>query len=279
MFGCIGPLNDGIPAVNRDLITEVPWNDVGTLSQELRKMDVACVIVEVPPCLIDEAREYLSAAIPLVHKYGALFILDEIVTGFRYALGGVQELCTVTPDLACVGKAMANGYPISAVVGKREHMEHFSHVFFSTTFGGEVTAIKAAINTIHYISNPDVRGIARIWVVGSALMDGLKRVAHKHGVPIFLSGLPPRFIINFPAFDNVTSLEVRSLFLQECCSAGVLFGHAVFPMVSHDIDDVVRTVDAAGWAFEVVAKAVRKGGVSGYLRGAVAQGPHIPGRT
>ena len=79
----------------------------------------------------------------LTQRENALLIFDEVITGFRLALGGAQEYFGVTPDLACFGKAMANGYPIAAVVGKREVMELFDEVFFSFTFGGEALSLAA----------------------------------------------------------------------------------------------------------------------------------------
>jgi glutamate-1-semialdehyde aminotransferase len=87
---------------------------------------------------------FLQKCRDLAHKNNALFILDETITGFRFAVGGAQEYFGVTPDLATFGKAIANGYPLSAVVGKREYMDYFNKIHFSFTNAGECLSLAAA---------------------------------------------------------------------------------------------------------------------------------------
>jgi glutamate-1-semialdehyde aminotransferase len=251
LFGITGVMNDGIPEDNSKYIYEIPWGDLYTLETFMDKY-VACVIMEVPPETGEDVEAYLKAAIDITHQYGALFILDEVVTGFRYALGGAHELYHVMPDLACIGKAMGNGHAISAVVGKREYMTHFDHTFFSTTFASEVSAIRAALDTIHVLQTEPV--IDHIWKIGKALRSGIEELAHDNGVQMDMPGIPPRSLISFPGDDGKPDLLKKSLFMQECCLRGVLFGVPVFPTYSHTLRDVDDTLKAAHEAFKVMKK-------------------------
>jgi glutamate-1-semialdehyde aminotransferase len=213
--------------------------------------------MEVPPA--DDAINagYLKAAIDLTHEHGALFILDEIVTGFRYSIGGAHKLYGVMPDLVCIGKAMANGLPISAVCGKREYMQHFSAdttpaVFYSTTFAGETSSIMAALETIEVIESKGV--IDHIWSIGKSLRDGMRELASQYGIRLDMPGNPPRSLINLLDKEGNPSLLLKSVFIQECCQDGVLFGVPVFPTFSHTEKDVERTLSAVDHAFKLLSK-------------------------
>ena len=104
--------------------------------------EIACVILE-PATFDAPAAGYLEGIKELCTREGALLVFDEIVTGFRVAIGGAQQLSGVIPDLACFGKAMANGFPLSAIVGRADVMRWFEKVFFSFTFGGEAVSLAA----------------------------------------------------------------------------------------------------------------------------------------
>lgn len=274
IFGCTGTMNDGIPKFNKTLIHEVKWNKIDDLRSKLSLWrEVACVIMEVPP---EEPKGgYLQDAIELTHKYGALFILDEIVTGFRYALGGAQQLYDIMPDLACFGKAMANGLPISVIVGKREYMEHFSHVFFSTTFGGEISAIANSLAVINKLQQKigNVTVIGHIWHIGQLLRDGIQALAHTYNIRAKMPGNPPRSLINFYDESGKESLLIKSLFLQECCLKGVIFGVPIFPTFSHTEEDVEITLKAVERAFKVIKKA--NGNYEQYLKGKPMGAPFV----
>ena len=262
IFGCTGVMPDGIPKMNKQLIHEVKWNKIDDLKSKLSLWrEVACVIMEVPP---EEPKgSYLQDAIDLTHKYGALFILDEIVTGFRYDLGGAQELFHVTPDLACFGKAMANGLPISVIVGKREYMEHFSHVFFSTTFGGETMAMRTALEVITTLRYGTA--IDDIWKIGETLRGGITALADTHKIKVKMPGNPPRSLINFYDENGKESPLIKSLFIQECCLNGVLFGIPIFPTYSHTMEDVNKTLAVVEKAFKKMKKA--RGREEEFLKG------------
>ncbi len=136
------PRNRGIPAATGELIHAFEYNRIETLTALFDEYpgQIAAVIMEVPgadPVInLGSRRNFLQDVAQLCKKHGALFILDEMVTGFRYSLGGAGELFDVVPDLACFGKGMGNGMAVSALVGKREFMSVLDEVFFSMTFPG-----------------------------------------------------------------------------------------------------------------------------------------------
>ena len=130
--------NKGVPEAVRQLSHSFTYNDLSSLEALFQEYngEFAAVIME-PMNTEEPIHGFLKDVKELAHRNGALFILDEIITGFRYSLGGAQELFNITPDLATFGKSMANGFPISAVVGRKELMKEMEEVFFSFTFGPE----------------------------------------------------------------------------------------------------------------------------------------------
>jgi glutamate-1-semialdehyde aminotransferase len=253
----------GVPAVNRTLIHTVPYNDLGALERALETEEMAAVIMEIPG--EDPGEGYLQGALEASHRHGALFILDEIVTGFRYALGGAQELFNFTPDLACVGKGMANGYPLAAVVGREQAMRAFEEIFFSMTFGGETPSMAAAIATLETLRREPV--IEHIWARGAELRTGVERLAADVSFGVEMTGNPPRSGLGFRDSDGQPSSLLRGLFLQECHRRGVLFGGPIFTTYSHSADDVARTLETIQAAFACMETAHRRGDVHAHLDG------------
>jgi glutamate-1-semialdehyde aminotransferase len=262
--------NDGIPAHDRALIQSAPFGDLDALGAALsaRPGQVAAVIVEVPANAPPEG--YLQAAIDLAHRHGALFVLDEIITGFRYARGGVQELYGIVPDLCCLGKGLANGYPLAAVAGSAEAMAAFERVFFSMTFSGETVALAAARATLRMLIEEPV--IETIWATGAALRDGVAELARGTSFDVRLAGTPPRSELTFArGAGEEPSNELRGLFLQECHKRGALFGAPIFPSYRHGERDVRQTLTAVEAAFERMERAHAGGDYAAHLEGLAPQ--------
>jgi len=129
--------NKGIPKDICKLTKKFNYNDIDSLKKIFKenKDNIACVILE-PMNIKYPENNFLEKVKEITHQNNALLIFDEMITGFRFGLGGASEYFEITPDLATFGKAMANGYPISAICGKKEYMRMFEEVFFSFTFGG-----------------------------------------------------------------------------------------------------------------------------------------------
>ncbi len=258
-------LDKGIPDFNRELIHAFEYNNPSSLETlfDLYRNQIGTVIMEQPG--IEPVDNFLQKAIDIARKNGALFVMDEICTGFRYALGGAQEYYGVVPDLACCGKGMANGLPISAIVGKKEFMEELNEIFFSLTFSGETLAMAASLATITEIRTKNV--IPYIWEKGEKLREGLNRAAREAGVDLLVGGNPPRSGLVFRDNAGQESLDIKSLFLQETVKRGILFGGPVYISFSHTDKDIERTVEASFEALKIVRKAVDEGDVDRYMEG------------
>jgi glutamate-1-semialdehyde aminotransferase len=257
--------NAGIPKVHGEYIHAFEYNKLDSLERVFGEHpgQVAAVIMEIPG--VDPAPGFLAGVKDVAHRHGALLIFDEIVTGFRYALGGAQERFGVTPDLAAFGKGMANGYPLSAVAGRRDVMQSFEQVFFSTTYGGETASLAAARATLDVLRREPV--IEHIWSLGARLRAGIERGAAEWRIPLKLHGNPPRSSFTFLDEQGKESFDLKSLFMQETVRRGVLFGGPVFVTWSHTEADIDRTVDACAAAFGVMRRALDAGSVRAALEG------------
>jgi glutamate-1-semialdehyde 2,1-aminomutase/spore coat polysaccharide biosynthesis protein SpsF len=191
----------------------------------------------------------------LVHRHGALLIFDEIVTGFRLSLGGAQQYFGVLPDLACIGKGMGNGYPISAVIGHRDIMEEFDNSFFSFTFGGEAVSIAAAMATLTIMERDNV--VSHMWILGRKLKDAYNYLARQYKLEeyTYCQGFPPKASVFFKDQSGNESLLYKSIFQQECVKYGVLFnGHQLNCLMRTD-RDIEYTITVYNEAFQALQKA------------------------
>ena len=200
-------------------------------------------------------KENFQAIIDIAHQHGALVVFDEIKTGFRLALGGAQERLGVTPDLTTVSKAMGNGYPISAIVGKREYMEEVKNLCFSGTFFAEAIGLAAATATLKELRSNDVA--AHLERVGSRLIDGINGICEraKIGARAYPDPVPamPRFIwTNGSVTDGYAPIteDSHTFFLEELVRYGVFFSgwHVAFVNYAHkdeDIDDALNIFEHA----------------------------------
>lgn len=246
--------NDGgIPKALESTIISFPFNDLGALERLLAKHgdQVAAVFLDI---LREEPEPgYLAAVRELAHRYGALFVMDEIITGFRLAPGGAQEYYHVVPDMACFAKAMANGMPLGAVVGRAEIMRVAADLRISITYGGEALSLAAAVACMREIRDRSVPD--HLWHIGACLMAGLDDAAGKQGIPFECYGLAPMSLMRFNELDARESDLVWSYFLQEMAMRGVLLrrGGVNFVTFSHTQDDVAEIVAVADDVFAHLA--------------------------
>jgi glutamate-1-semialdehyde 2,1-aminomutase len=206
------------------------------------------------------------------HENGAVFILDEMITGFRWHNGGAQKYSDIVPDLSCFGKALANGFALSALAGKREFMElgglqHDKERVFllSTTHGAETHALAAAIATMKVYQNEPV--IEHLYRLGEQLRHGAEEVLRHHGLQshITIIGKPCCLVFGTLDQNGRGSQAFRTLFLQETIKRGVLMPALVLSY-SHTSADIEKTVAAIDGAAAVYKKALSNG-VEKYLVG------------
>lgn len=259
--------NKGIPAVMRDLIFPFEANNIESLENLFKRNpgQIAAVIME-PIILEAPAKGFLDKVKELAHRNGALLIFDEIVSGFRVALGGAQEYCGVVPDLSTCGKGMANGMPLSAVVGRKDVMKMYEEVFFSTTFGGETLSLAAAVATINEMQEKKV--MEHIWAIGRKLTSGFNKLTRDIGVDAETIGLPCHFKFVVRDGKGEESREVKSLFMQEMVKRGILLhSGAVNLCFSHSNEDVDNTLEACEDSLKIVKKALVENKVKERLEG------------
>lgn len=227
--------NNGIPAQVKQLTHSFNYNDIESFKRvlEANQADVAAVIME-PVAALAPTGQFLQQIREICTREGIVLIFDEIVTGFRIDLGGAQSVYQVIPDLSCFGKALANGMPISALVGRREIMSAVEDIFFSGTFAGETLSLAAAIATLTELKKSNAA--ERINNLGSYLIDQVTALIAEHKLEKYLriGGQPwwPRFYFNADA--GIDSDLLLSLFRQEVHKNGLLILSGFNLCVAHD---------------------------------------------
>jgi glutamate-1-semialdehyde aminotransferase len=223
------------------------------------------VILE-PTVFEAPAPGFLEGLAALCRERGALLVFDEMWTGFRLALGGAQERFSVTADLACFSKAVANGMPLAILTGRREVMALLEReVFFFTTFGGEALSLAAARATLRELAERDVP--AHLERIGGLLRDGYNDLARELGLPYTACvGYACRSLVTFSA-EAGDPLEMKSLVQQELLRHGVLWAGFHNLSYAHGEADVRHTLAAYREALGVLDRAVRNRDVRGALRG------------
>lgn len=262
----------GVPDSVAELTKTFRYNDPESLEHVLaeHRGRVALVILE-PFGVVEPEAGFLERVQQLTRDAGALLAFDEVVTGGRFAVAGGQELFGVVPDLACFGKAIGNGFPIAAVVGRRDVMRVFDEIFFSVTFGGDAASLAASIATLHELVERDV--IPRLWEQGRKLQDGYNTLAAHFGLADRTEciGFPPRTVLTFRDGDGQESPILKSLFQQEVIKRGILSGGYHNLSFSHTNADVEQTLRAYRDALELMAQAVASGDPSALLEGPPVQ--------
>jgi len=235
--------NAGVPEAVRALTHPFVYNDLESLRKLLsaHRGEFAAVIME-PVNFWPPAAGFLEGVKEMAREHGALLIFDEICCGFHFGLGGAQKKFGVTPDLACFGKAMGNGFPIACVVGRADVMKVFEEIFFSFTFGGEVASMAAAMAVLDVLETTDA--LARMDANGRVLQEGLNALAKEAGLEdrIKCIGYPFWSLIRFLDEAGKDSLLVRSLFTQECVKRGVLLLATHNMTAAHDPLAVEQTL-------------------------------------
>lgn len=268
-------LTGGIPEEHHSLTLNFRYNDLSTLIKlfDEYRDQIAGVILEPATSAHPEA-DFLHNVRDLCHKNGALCILDEMITGFRWHLQGAQVYYNIEPDLCTFGKGMANGFSVAALCGKREFMSvggikeiGAERVFLtSTTHGAEMCGLGAFIETIKVYKEQNV--ISHLWKYGESLINGMNAISKEMGLEDYFEvvGIPcsPNYVTKNDGKE--ISLDFRTLFSQEMISNGVLMPWIALSTAHGDIELEI-TLNAARASLGVYAKALNDG-IGKYLKGA-----------
>jgi glutamate-1-semialdehyde 2,1-aminomutase len=260
------PLGAGIPASTRELVVPFDFNSIESLAAAFKAHpgQIAAVILE-PYTHEAPGADYLSELVDLAHREGALVVFDEIITGFRVALGGAQALHGARPDLATLGKGMANGMPIYAVVGLAETMALFDRTFITTTFGGETLSLAASVAAIETLRTTDA--LDRLAAHGTELKRALREAATGAGIGLRVEGPAARFRF-MVEHEGRPHPIAKLLFLQECVRRGLLFIPGfVFVSAAHGPEELGDARRALAEAARVVREGLDTGSVEKLLDG------------
>jgi glutamate-1-semialdehyde 2,1-aminomutase len=266
-------MNAGIPKAIQDLSLKFKYNDIASLRGlfEQNPGKIACVIMEAATA-IEPKPGYLEDVKKTCKEFGAVFVLDEMITGFRWHLGGAQKYYGVTPDLSTFGKSIGNGFSIGALVGKREIMErggiehaHERVFILSLTHGAEGHSLAAAIETMRIYKREKV--VEHLHRAGDRLRKGINQAIQAQGVEgcFEVLGKAPNLVYATRDRDKNPSQVYRALFLQETIQRGLLAPSLVVSY-SHSDEDIDRSIEAIGEALGVYRKALEDGAEK-YLAG------------
>lgn len=263
----------GIPQAERDLTVMFRYNDLTSVRSlfEQHPGRIACLIMEAART-VEPVDGFLQQVRDLCAMHGTLFILDEMITGFRWHLGGAQAYYHLDPDLSTFGKGLANGFAVSALLGKREFMElggiyHDKQRVFllSTTHGAENHALAAAMETMRIYEEEQV--IPYLYQQGVRLARGVTQAVEENqlGGYVAVVGNPTNLIYETRDGNRKPSQSFRTLFLQETIRRGVI-APSLAVSFSHTDEDIDRTVNVIAEALFVYRKALDEG-VDKYLVG------------
>jgi glutamate-1-semialdehyde 2,1-aminomutase len=259
-------MDAGIPQVIKSLTVTFRYNDLESVRSVFERFRgrVAALVME-PATANEPAPGFLAEVRKICQSEGALLIFDEMITGFRWGMGGAQAVYGVEPDLSAFGKALGNGFSVSALLGRREIMElgglrhKGDRVFLlSTTHGGETHSLAAALATMRVFREKGV--IEALYRQGQRLRTGVDQVIHHRGLDGFFQVLGRASNLIFATMDREgqRSQPYRTLFLQELLKRGVIAPSFVVSF-SHDDGAIDRTVEAVDGALEVYSRALEDG--------------------
>jgi len=235
-----GALPPGIPAAISALHHAGEWNNIAQIEQWFKALPdgIAAVVVAADYAGMDAGSTFLPALRELTERYGALLIMDEIVTGFRIALAGAQQHFNVMPDLAVFAKGLANGLPLSVYCGRAEVMDRLQQVTVSSTYGGETLSLAAARKTIAIYQRDNV--VDHLWRIGELMWQSLNRIFEQHKLPITIKGFwpCPQFVIGK---DAPPDLEER--FFRAAYRNGVSLYRVSYVNYSHKEADIREALD------------------------------------
>lgn len=255
----------GVPRELRETNLPFNYNKLNELEAIIDKYpnEIGVIIME-PERDTAPDPAFLQGVRHIATKIGAVLIFDEVTSGFRMNLGGIHLLRSVYPDIAVFGKALGNGYPISAIIGRRSVMEHAQCSFVSSTFWTERIGFIAALATIKKMEEYNVYKMLINY--GNLINNGWIESARNHSLKIHISGIPPLTHITFMHEDP---LSIQTFYTQEMLQRGFLLGASVYATYSYTdkiIDHFISNTDAV---FEQIKEATDHGNLATLLKGPV----------
>ncbi|MDT0602858.1 aminotransferase class III-fold pyridoxal phosphate-dependent enzyme [Thalassotalea castellviae] len=262
----------GVPQSTKALTHKFEYNNIASLTAIFEQFpdQISAVMLE-PMNIAYPEKDFLEQVKTLCQQHNAVLIFDETITGFRFSIGGAQQLFGVTPDLATFGKGMANGYPISAVVGKREIMTLMEDIFFSGTFAGETLSLAASKAVLTKMKNEKV--LSHIHAMGELLHTQLQATidqyqAHKW---LSISGHPSWLFFMIKSCGGYSDLQLKSYFIQEMIQQGILINASHNLSYAHKEKDIQLLVSAYKHVIPLVNDMIKQQDFDQRFHGEVLQ--------
>ena len=240
--------SEGVPHAVRGDVAHVPFGDVSALERAARDAGRSLAAIVLEPVVDHEPpQDWLVRARALCDELGAALVFDEMKTGFRLAPGGYQQVCGVTPDLAAFGKALANGYPLAAVVGNAPLMDAARRTWISSTLASEATALAAGLAVLDWHDETDI--CAKLAAIGHEMRAAVDRaITATDARGVRTDGVDAMWLLRW---DDAAS---ENRFVREALGAGVLFkrGAYNFAAIAHDEEALAAVEHAAITALTAV---------------------------
>ena len=261
------PKSLGVPESTKQLTKSFVFNDLSSVRKLLEENggNVAAVVLEAVS--VEEPKsDYLQELKKLTSEHGALLVFDEVVSGFRHANGGAQELYGVTPDLVALGKGLSNGMPLSAVAGRREIMDLFDEVYFSFTYGGETLSLAAALASLEKLERDNV--IEHLRKIGTVLKQRLNKEIELYdlGHLFAVSGNPVLSFLIIKDNEYFDKDVLKTLFLQTMMDSGVLTLGSHVINYSHTEEHVDALINGYKKLFDTISSSKTVGELESHLR-------------
>ncbi|MDB5386356.1 MAG: kanB [Planctomycetaceae bacterium] len=255
----------GVPAGLGGTMLPFNYNKLEELERHFRDhgRNIAAVVME-PTRSIDPEHGFLEGVRNLCRQNGAVFILDEISVGWRLACGGAHLRYGVTPDIAVFSKALGNGHPMGAIIGRASVMEAAQNSFISSTYWTEGVGPTAALATVRKLQR--VNAPAHVERIGKRFRDGWTKLGQAHSVPVRISGHPA--ITSF-GFEHPDSAALGTLMTTRMLDKGFLLGSGFYPSMAHEGRHVDACLAAANEVFPEIAEAIQHEDAASRLGGAV----------
>jgi glutamate-1-semialdehyde aminotransferase len=258
----------GVPRGLKGTAIPFNYNNIEELEGIVENNDIGVIVME-PTRHSEPEKNFLRNVRRIADEIGAVLLFDEISSGWRMNIGGAHELYKVYPDIAVYGKAMSNGFPMAAVVGKAEVMDVAQNSFISSTYWTDRIGPVASIATITKLRDNNVP--SHLYLIGKLISEGWKKVAGEHDLRMEimsegLASVVPTFVFDYGA----DSQALHTLFTQEMLERGFLASKSVYATYSHDKEHVDEYLEHVNNVFEILKEAIEKNNVYDLLKGPVA---------
>lgn len=247
----------GVPKFNSDLIKIFEYNDIEGLEQIFEDFpnQIAAIVME-PTTYEKPKKDFLQKIRKIADRNNALLILDEVITGFRFDLGGAQKFFNIKGDLTCFGKGMGNGLPISAISGPDEFMKIFDELWVSSTNNSEALSLAGTIAVINEMK--EKKTIEKCWSTGKKLFTGWNKVSSENGLNSVISGYPIRMIMKCYDSNGKISPELKAVILQEIVKKGIFMSPSWIGIsYSHSDEDIQKTLENLDLSLKKIKNQVK----------------------